>query len=224
MRLQLTLDSPSVEDCLDLVLATRDSVDIVEVGYPLLMEEGLSLVHHVKHAFPDKDTLANVKIFHSGGYVAKKCFEYGADVVTVLGLASDETFQSVLHIAEVYGRSVVADLAGVENPVARALELNAMGVYKFVIPSGLLIDLSAADATAEVKDEGEAGIETPFQVLESLKEQLPDCEVGVVGHISLQNIDDVVAKHPDVVLVGRAIVHADDPHQVAADLKARMTD
>lgn len=44
MKLQLTLDSPSVEDCLDLVLATRDSVDIIEVGYPLLVEEGLSLV------------------------------------------------------------------------------------------------------------------------------------------------------------------------------------
>ena len=74
MKLQLTLDSPSVEDCLDLVLATRDSIDIIEVGYPLLVEEGLSLVRHVKHAFPDKTVLADAKIFHSGGYVSEKCF------------------------------------------------------------------------------------------------------------------------------------------------------
>ena len=72
MKLQLTLDSPSVEDCLDLVLATRDSVDIIEVGYPLLVEEGLSLVRHVKHAFPDKTVLADAKIFHSGGYVSHR--------------------------------------------------------------------------------------------------------------------------------------------------------
>ena len=36
MRLQLTLDALRLEDCLDLILDTRDYVDVVEVGYHCL--------------------------------------------------------------------------------------------------------------------------------------------------------------------------------------------
>ena len=220
MKLQLTLDSPSVEDCLDLVLATRDYVDVVEVGYPLLVEEGLSLVHHVKHAFPEKTTLADVKIFHSGGYVARKCFERGADVVTVLGLASDETFRAVLDVAREHGGSVVGDLAGTENTVARALELEALGVGEVVVPSGFGID---GNELSEVSDLGEQPADdVPLRRLLDLNAQLSTTRTAVVGHIGLGNIDDVVAARPSTILVGRAIVAAPDPRAAAAALKARM--
>lgn len=220
MKLQLTLDSPSVEDCLDLVLATRDYVDIVEVGYPLLVEEGLSLVHHVKHAFPKKTVLADVKIFHSGGYVARKCFERGADVVTVLGLASDETFRAVLDVAHEHGGSVVGDLAGTESPVARALELEVLGVGEVVVPSGLGVD---GNELSEVADLGEQPTDdVPLRRLLDLNEQLSTTRTAVVGHIGLDNIDDVVAARPSTILVGRAIVAAQDPRAAAAALKAHM--
>ncbi len=220
MKLQLTLDSPSVEDCLDLVLATRDYVDIVEVGYPLLVEEGLSLVHHVKHAFPKKTVLADVKIFHSGGYVARKCFERGADVVTVLGLASDETFRAVLDVAHEHGGSVVGDLAGTESPVARALELEVLGVGEVVVPSGLGVD---GNELSEVADLGEQPTDDmPLRRLLDLNEQLSTTRTAVVGHIGLDNIDDVVAARPSTILVGRAIVAAQDPCAAAAALKAHM--
>lgn len=220
MKLQLTLDSPSVEDCLDLVLATRDYVDIVEVGYPLLVEEGLSLVHHVKHAFPKKTVLADVKIFHSGGYVARKCFERGADVVTVLGLASEETFRAVLDVAHEHGGSVVGDLAGTESPVARALELEVLGVGEVVVPSGLGVD---GNELSEVADLGEQPTDdVPLRRLLDLNEQLSTTRTAVVGHIGLDNIDDVVAARPSTILVGRAIVAAQDPRAAAAALKAHM--
>ena len=220
MKLQLTLDSPSVEDCLDLVLATRDYVDIVEVGYPLLVEEGLSLVYHVKHAFPKKTVLADVKIFHSGGYVARKCFERGADVVTVLGLASDETFRAVLDVAHEHGGSVVGDLAGTESPVARALELEVLGVGEVVVPSGLGVD---GNELSEVADLGEQPTDDmPLRRLLDLNEQLSTTRTAVVGHIGLDNIDDVVAARPSTILVGRAIVAAQDPRASAAALKAHM--
>lgn len=220
MKLQLTLDSPSVEDCLDLVLATRDYVDVVEVGYPLLVEEGLSLVHHVKHAFPEKVTLADAKIFHSGGYVARKCFERGANVVTVLGFASDETFRAVLEVAHEYGGSVVGDLAGTENAVARALELEALGVGEVVVPSGFGPD---GNEPSEVSDRGEQPADVvPLRMLLDLNAQLSTTRTAVVGNIGLDNIDDVVAARPFTILVGRAIVAAQSPQAAAAALKARM--
>ncbi len=219
MRLQLTLDALRLEDCLDLILDTRDYVDVVEVGYPLLVEEGLSVVRHVKHAFPDKVVLADAKVFHSGGYVARKCFDYGADAVSVLGLASDQTFDAVLRVAEVMGRRVVGDLAGMAGPLRHAVELEALGVGELVVPSGLGADGHELSA---VSDLGEAGAFAPLELLRGLNECLTSAQSAVVGHIGLDNIAQVVAAGPACVLVGRAIAQADDPRAAAARLKAQM--
>lgn len=219
MRLQLTLDVPNVEDCLDLVYATQDVVDVVEVGYPLLVEEGLSLVCHVKHAFPDKLVLADAKIFHSGGYVARTCFSYGADAVSVLGVASDETFRAVCRVADGCGGTVIADLAGAGKAAARARELVALGVNAFVVPSGLS---RVSDERSLVSDRGEGGDAAPLSDLHDLRELLPQAEVGVVGNVNADTIDRVVAEKPSVILVGRAIVSAKDPHEAALKLKRRM--
>ena len=39
----------------------------------------------------------------------------------------------------------------------------------------------------------------------------------------MDTIDRVVEAGPDIVLVGRAIVFASDPHEAAATLKAKMS-
>jgi len=47
MKLQITLDTYSVEDGISLVRSIADSIDIIEVGAPLLLEEGLSAIDEV---------------------------------------------------------------------------------------------------------------------------------------------------------------------------------
>ena len=47
-------------------------------------------------------------------------------------------------------------------------------------------------------------------------------KIAVVDNITLDNLDEVLAIHPGVLLVGRAILSADDPAAAAAEFKRRM--
>ena len=62
MKLQITLDTYSIEDCISLVRGIAESIDVVEVGTPLLLQVGMDAVTQVKSAFPDLEVLADTKI------------------------------------------------------------------------------------------------------------------------------------------------------------------
>ena len=60
MKLQLALDDISLADALRLVEQIRDCLDIVEIGTPLIIEEGLAPVRAFKARFPDLEVLATL--------------------------------------------------------------------------------------------------------------------------------------------------------------------
>ena len=61
MRLQLALDDISLADALGLVEQVRDCLDIVEIGTPLIIEEGLAPVRALKARFPGLEVLADTR-------------------------------------------------------------------------------------------------------------------------------------------------------------------
>ena len=91
MKLQVALDTLTLEDCLTLLEETKGSVDIAEVGTPFIIEEGMRPVREFKKHFPDIEVLADAKIMDAGELEAETAFKAGADIVTVLGL-------SLIHI------------------------------------------------------------------------------------------------------------------------------
>ena len=70
---------------LRVLASAAPAVDIVEIGTPLLIAEGLGAVRAVCSAHPGMIVLADTKIMDAGGYEARLAFEAGADIVTVLG-------------------------------------------------------------------------------------------------------------------------------------------
>ena len=60
----------------------RESLDIIEVGTPFVMEYGLAPVRKLKQAFPEKLILADLKIADAGYYEAAAAFKSGADTVS----------------------------------------------------------------------------------------------------------------------------------------------
>ena len=62
MKLQAALDTLTLEECLELLEETKGSIDIVEVGTPFVIEEGMVPVKAFKDKFPNIEVLADVKI------------------------------------------------------------------------------------------------------------------------------------------------------------------
>ena len=61
MKLQLALDTFTLEAALALVEQVRDCVDIIEIGTPFLLEYGMEAVRRFRRAFPEKELVYHAK-------------------------------------------------------------------------------------------------------------------------------------------------------------------
>jgi 3-hexulose-6-phosphate synthase len=92
MKLQVAFDIQHSDEVLKLVEVNGDLIDIVEIGTPLIMKEGLKSVQKIKKEYPNQTVLADLKIMDAGLLEAQIGFDAGADIVSVLGLASKKNF------------------------------------------------------------------------------------------------------------------------------------
>ena len=58
MKLQVTLDTYSIDDGIALVRGVADYLDVIEVGTPLLFETGMSAIDRIREAFPTVNIMA----------------------------------------------------------------------------------------------------------------------------------------------------------------------
>lgn len=226
MRLQVTLDTPRIDQCAEIVDQIHEYVDVVEVGNPLIVESGLGLVQALRDEYPQKDICADAKIVNSGHYIASRCFDRGASIVTVMGVAENQTIEGAVASAELAGGEIMADLTGVIDIAARARELEELGVRYLCAHTGYedrqLASNPLSDARPDIAQaiRSVLGYDNPLRELDLIRANTSGYALpAIVGRINLENIDEVVAHEPELVLVGRAIVGAIAPAHAAADLR-----
>lgn len=203
MKIQFAIDTTTTQKALELAAAAAPSVDILELGTPLIKSEGTAAITALKNAHPDKQIFADLKIMDTGDLEANLAFDAGADLVTVLGVADDSTITGAVDAGRARGKSVVVDLIGVPDKVARAREVTALGASFVEIHAGL--DEQAQDGYSldTLLTAGkEAGV--PF---------------SVAGGVSLATIGDVQSAGAQVAVVGSAIYSAEDPASAAAAVR-----
>ena len=223
MKLQVTLDAYHVDDAIDRVRPFADMVDIIEVGTPLLFEEGMCAVTAVRKAFPHATVLADTKIWHNGARIAQSAFDHGADMVTVLAGTTDQEVEMVVRVAEECGGCVAADMAGISGLMRRAEELEELGVRYLIVPSGLRRAIDEADEGDVFQRSTRAIGGTPLALVRNVMRGLTQgAQVAVVDNITLDNLDEVLSTGPAILLVGRAILSADDPAAAAEEFRRRM--
>lgn len=230
MQLQVTLDTPTIDQCIELVEQIHEYVDIVEVGNPLIIESGLGLVRELRAEFPLIDICADAKIVNSGHYIATRCFDAGATIVTIMGVAEDQTVEGAVAAAELAGGKIMADLTGISDIPTRARELEELGVHYLCGHTGYedrqLASNPLADAESGITRalRSVLGYDNPLRELNLIRSNTTGKALpAIVGRINEENIDEVVAAEPEIILVGRAIVDAIAPAHAAADLREHFS-
>lgn len=203
MKLQMALDDISLEDGLALVDRVADCVDIVEVGTPMVIACGMEPVRRIKRAHPHLEVLADLKIMDAGAYEANLAFQAGADYVTALGVAEDQTIRSCVEAAQRCGGRVVVDMLCVEDLPARVAAVEALGADYVAVHTG--VDQQAAGRT-------------PLEDLRVMAACAKTAGISVAGGISAETLPEYAAYRPDIVIVGSGIVHAEDPVAAARRL------
>jgi len=182
------------------------SFDIVEIGTPLLIEEGLSVLELIKKEFPDKLYLADAKIVDAGYLEASSAFARGADIATILGLADDKTIREALRSAAEHEKMLMADLMHVPNLVERAKQLEALGVHIICLHTAWDCQNSLID---------------PLDGLREVRSAV-GCKLAVAGGITLEKVDEAASAGVDILIVGGGIVTQSDPGRVAAEIKKKL--
>ncbi len=206
-RLQIAVDTFSMERALLLSDEIFDVVDLFEVGTPMILREGVHAVRRLKERHPDMKVLADTKIVDGGSLECADACSAGADVVTVLAMACDSTIRGVVETAHRFGREVMADLIQVEDIARRAKELVALGVDYVCVHT-------AVDAQGEGK--------TPLGDLRELVRAIPPSRAAVAGGVNLQTLDLYLKEKPAVIIMGGALCGAENVREAALEAKRRL--
>ncbi|WP_339265881.1 3-hexulose-6-phosphate synthase [Paenibacillus sp. FSL W8-0187] len=203
MELQLALDLVNIPEAKQVVAEVAEFIDIVEIGTPVVINEGLHAVKAIKEAFPHLRVLADLKIMDAGGYEVMKASEAGADIITVLGVSDDSTIRGAVAEALKQGKQVMVDMINVKDIEGRAREIDAFGVDYICVHSGY-------DHQAEGKNS--------FEELAAIKRVVKHAKTAVAGGIKIETLPEVIQANPDLVIVGGGITSQTDKKVAAAQM------
>ena len=202
--LQLALDFVDLKRAVKGAEAgVRGGVDWIEVGTPLIKSEGLQAVRELRRLFPEITIVADMKIMDTGRVEVETAAKAGANVVDVLGAASDATIRECIQAGKNYGAKIVVDMIAVQDVVSRAKAVEEFGADYVSVHC-------AVDEQMEGKD--------PFATLRRVCEALT-IPVAVAGGINSETAARAIESGAAIVIVGGAITKAVDPEQAARDIR-----
>jgi aldehyde:ferredoxin oxidoreductase len=200
-KLQVAIDERYLKDALPIAEAAyKGGADIIEAGTPLVKSEGLRVVKEFKKVCPNASVLADLKTFDTGWLETELAVENGADIVTVMGATDDYTIKDAVGAARKFGVKVMVDLMNLKDPLARAIEVEKLGVDIVCMHVGI----SAQSREREV-DQKIALVEN---LVKSVK--IP---VGVAGGIKLEVTAPMVKAGAGLLVVGGAITKSANPEE-----------
>ena len=205
--LQLALDFVDLKRAVkNAKAAVAGGADWLEAGTPLIKSEGLDAIRELRRLFPRATIVADMKIMDAGRIEVETAAKAGANIVDVLGAASDATILECIQAAKNYGARIVVDLIAVKDPVSRAREVEGFGTDYITVHC-------AIDEQMEGKD--------PFETLRTVADSV-SVPVGVAGGINSETAHRALEAGASIVIVGGAITKAIDPKEAAGTIKKAM--
>jgi 3-hexulose-6-phosphate synthase len=207
MKLQLAIDLVDTQGAIKLVKELEEYIDVVEIGTPVVINEGLRAVKAMKEAFPNLTVLADLKIMDAAGYEVSQAAASGADIITILGAAEDASIKGAVEEAKKLGKQILVDMIAVKDIATRAKELDELGVDYICVHTGY--DLQAVGQNS-------------FEDLATIKSVVKNAKTAVAGGIKLETLPEVIKAQPDLVIVGGGITGQEDIKAVAAQMQTMI--
>ena len=205
--LQLALDFINLSQALRAAREAVQAGDIwLEAGTPLIKSEGVEALRRLRAEFPSHTIVADMKIMDAGRLEVEIAAKAGANIVAVLGAASDSTIADCIEAGGHYGAQVMVDLAEVADPVERAQQVEQMGAH--IVSVHCPIDVQMVGGT-------------PLETLKAVAAAVA-IPVAVAGGINSETAPEAVAAGASIVIVGGAINKAPDAKAATATILHAM--
>jgi 3-hexulose-6-phosphate synthase/6-phospho-3-hexuloisomerase len=196
--LQLALDHQNLSQALKVAReAVAGGIDWLEAGTPLIKSEGLDAVRALKGEFPSTTIVADMKVIDAGRLETECAAKAGANVVHVLGAASDSTIKECVEAARRYDARITVDLLGLPNReamVKRAKEVELMGASFVCIHTPIDMQMRG---------------KLPFEDLKAVASAVK-IPLAVAGGINSETVVDAIETGGTIIIVGGAITKSPD--------------
>ena len=193
--LQLALDFVNLSQALRVAHEAAAAGPIwLEAGTPLIKSEGLNAVRALREEFPQHTLIADMKTMDAGRIEVEMAANAGANIVAVLGAASDATLEECVEAGSRYSVRIMMDLAEVADPVTRSARAQELG-----------ISIIGVHCPIDVQMRGGG----PFATLEAVA-QAVTIPIAVAGGVNSETAATAVRAGASIVIVGGAITKATD--------------
>jgi 3-hexulose-6-phosphate synthase/6-phospho-3-hexuloisomerase len=174
--------------------AVAGGADWIEAGTPLIKSEGMDAVREMKKALPGIKIVADMKTVDTGAMELEMAAKAGADIVAMLAAADNSTIEDAIRAARKYGVEVMMDLLTTDDPIARAQELDRLGVDYICVHVGIDQQMTGRD-TIDLLKQIVTKVNTP---------------VAAAGGIGVETGREAIANGAAIVIVGGNIVRSAD--------------
>lgn len=206
-QLQLALDFANLAQALRVAHeAWEGGVRRLEAGTPLIKSEGLDAVRKLRAEFPDATIVADMKVMDAGRAEVEMAAKAGADVVAVLGAASDATIAECIEAAKRYDAQIMVDLIEVANPAERAQRAQELGAALVGVHCPIDVQMQGGDPMCALREVA-AAVTIP---------------IAVAGGLNSETAPQVIAAGASIAIVGGAIIKAADAKAAAATILQAM--
>lgn len=203
--LQVALDLPSAEDAFHVLEEIGDYIDVIEIGTPLIIAEGSHLVSAIKRKYTDKIVFADIKVMDGGNAVPQSVLKAGADMISVLSVADDETIQLAIATAHQYGSMALIDFCECPDISGRAKELIKHQPDYMCVHVGYDVQKRGID---------------PLIELHKL-DDIP-CKKAVAGGIKLATFEAAASCDADIIIVGGGLYAQEDMRGIAKKMREML--
>lgn len=195
--IQIALDFATTDEAIAMARVGLDAgVDLLEIGTPLIVAQGVAAIGAMVRAYPDHPVLADYKTMDSGGKNVERTAEQGGHFMTVCANAPDETVKSAIDTARHGEVGVVVDTIGVKDQVARARQCADWGADMIYLHYG---------ADQRRADGGQDSTQWLDDVLAAIA--IP---VGV-GCFDVEDAVRAARGGADLVCIGHPVISGEDP-------------
>ncbi|MDR3410894.1 MAG: orotidine 5'-phosphate decarboxylase [Formivibrio sp.] len=208
MKLIFVVDLLDEHLALNAVARVGHFFDLIEVGTNLFHLCGIGIVAKIKEHCPDKPVYIDSKIIDGPEQAATLMCNSGAQMFSMLALASDQAVSAVLRIADAHGVDVMFDMQRVQDYRARSARLKSLGARYLCVHKNADCGDSLISSFRECLDiQGLGGIQMAI--------------AGGVDVPTLERIKPILT--PEYVIVGKAVINAPNM-EIAAQRFREMAD
>jgi len=202
MKLQISYDFTNLSQALEIAKKTAPFADLIEVGTPLIIAEGVKAIEAFRNEFPHIPLVADAKLVDRVSDVIPILAKAGATHITVLYGTSNKVIMKAASTAHDHDAKIILDLIDDETMAQGARDAESLHVDSLLF-----------HYPHETSD-----LYTNIDQWETVKGNtiLP---VFVSGRISKEHCKKIVQLKPKGIIVGEAITLAKDPAKEAQYFK-----